>query len=193
MAQLRLWLEALEGHQGSVILWDFGCPFPKNADARIDVGPQIAIQKALTWINGAAEYRWPSGGSIMNWSAPGYTSASGAIAAGVYYVPITGLPAGINTLLRAGEYIQLNRRLYLLADDMHSAADGTATAHLMSPTLEPLTNGHPVVISQAGCEMRLEESDWTKSRTAGDPFNTVSATFIETVKNVAPGGAQFAA
>jgi len=195
MASLRLWLEALEGSVGSVILWDFTSPWPQNPVARdYDQSlPQIAELGDITWTNGNDNFDWLAGDASVDWIGSDLGLSGGFLPQGTKSVPLIGLPANQPALLKAGEYIQLNRRLYILAQDLSTDVNGDGAAMLMTPTLEPLLNGMPVLFKEAGCEMRLADQDWKHTRDAGNPFHTVTATFIETSKNFGVGGVQFAA
>lgn len=189
---LRYWLDTLQGHRGSVILWDFKAPFPaeRAIAMTLQASPSFRIQPLVyrTWLNGTNTHLWVNSGSSFYWTNPMTTTV------GMTSVTLSIPPQALATpILRQGDYIQLKRRLYIVASDVTTSPGVPfVIVPLTTPILDELVNTDDVRIIEAGCEMMMVSQDWSSSRSAGNAFSKATATFIETTSNYSPTGRTFA-
>lgn len=176
-------------------MWDFKNPNLSNANAVMAMNaatpPAIVATRTILWSAGLGRYRWGgSPGGIFNFSGDAIATL-GQSAVSVSFDPSV---YGRQVLWR-GDYIQLKRRLYIVADDVTVPTDGTnAVVTLTTPVLDTLVSGDAIAITKASCEMRMAKDPvWTSRRQANQGYETCVAEFIETSRNVAIGGQSFAA
>jgi hypothetical protein len=174
LADLRYYLEALDGYAGNVQIWDFASPYPYGALSAAN-GPA-----RIYWFNETTQETWVSGASPYFWKNGTPAPLAAAVAVGAMTITFSGLPATALLCVR-GQYIQIGKRLYLSAGRVTVASNGTATVPLVYPIIEAAAVGAGVSFVNAACEMRLENQNWQSAGRAGDGLVTVSASFIETV------------
>lgn len=179
LARLRYWLEALEGFRGSAQIWDFASPYPFGLEL-VTSGTEPS-RIFWTYLDNRAPWSWS--GLPSHWQLDATVPASAA-AAGATSINLTGLAA--NTLAAVqGQYIQIGRRLYLVAATVSTDGTGAATITLAQPLLAAVSGGDPVRLVEAACEMRLASQEWDSRSRAGDGLTVVSAKFIETSQDFA--------
>jgi len=176
LAKLRYWLEALDGYAGSVQLWDFSSPYPYG----LTLVTSDTERERLFWVYLGTRLPWTYAGMPNFWQSGSFLSTATDAVAGATVVTFAGLPASTLVAVQ-GQYIQVDRRLYLVAATVASDVGGNATVTLSSGLLSAAPTGTTVRLVEAACEMELDNSDFDQQSTAGTGMSTVSATFIETV------------
>lgn len=154
--ELRYWLEALDGFAGSVQLWNFAAPYPRA-------------------IGAAVPTHWALGATVQ-------VAANAALNA--TSVQLKGLQASSPAVVK-GQRVQFARRAYVVAASASSDGSGNVTITLLSGLLAAVVTNDAVRLSQAGCEMRMESSDFDETGDAGSGLIRVSASFVETVVDYA--------
>lgn len=178
LAKLRYYLEALDGFAGSVQLWDFSAPVPAGVDFAGAAGGGSST--TIPWTYSGITETFLFGGSPSFWGISSAITAGASAAVGATSILLTGLvPSKIAVV--QGQFVQIGRRLYIADATVSSNGSGNATITLTSGLVSAVVTGDVVRLTQAGCEMRLENIDWQHTATAGDGFVGVSASFIETV------------
>lgn len=180
LAKLRYWLEALEGFRGSAQLWDFASPYPYGLEL-VTTGSEPS-RIFWTYLGNRAPWNW--GGLPSHWQLDATISVAANAAIGATSVQFSGLAASTIAAVQ-GQYIQIGRRLYLVAATAMTDGTGAVTIALAQPLLAAVTIGDPARLIEAACEMRLASQDWDSSARAGDGLIVVSAKFIETVQDFA--------
>jgi hypothetical protein len=71
------------------------------------------------------------------------------------------------TVLQDGGWIQFGTRLYIASGAVTSNGSGDATVTLSRPLLSAVSVNQTLKIVNAGCEMRLVDSQWSGSRSIG--------------------------
>lgn len=178
LAKLRYWLESLDGYTGSVQLWDFQSPFP----AGLTLATSDTERERLFWVYLGSRLPWAYAGMPSFWQSGSSIATASPASAGATSVTFTGLPASTLVAVQ-GQYIQIDRRLYLVAATVASDGSGNATVQITPGLLADAPTGTTVRLVEAACEMELDSSDFDQSMTAGEGMSTVTATFIETVND----------
>jgi hypothetical protein len=180
LPELRRFLDGLDGHRGSVILWDFEFPY-SLIEAAKTATPVIAPDTRLYWSNGGSTFSWSNGTGTNIFT---YALTPTLIPAGSTLVPLMSMPPSA-TLLKRGEYIQFGRRLYLLKSDLVADSEGFGSAEISTALITDADESTEVRVTRAGCEFRLARQSWESEREAGNPFGKFSAEFVETEYDVA--------
>jgi hypothetical protein len=105
-----------------------------------------------------------------------------AASSGATSFSLGGLQASA-TVLKVGDYIQIENRLYKIDADLVTNSSGIGTVYLTSPLIGDAPLGSPVYITNASCEMRLLKSQWSGSRDGNTAFVSLSLEFLETVND----------
>lgn len=176
LAKLRYYLEALDGFNGSVQIWDFTSFKPDG----LELATSDAEGSRIYWTHLGAKIPWTWAGLPSHWMLDSSVPASAARAIGATTVAVSGLEASRPAVVQ-GQYVQVGRRLYLAAAGASSTAGGAATITLASPLLSAVAVGDPIRLVEGACEMELVSQEWGAAAKAGDGFVRVSATFRETV------------
>jgi hypothetical protein len=175
LAQLRYWLDGLEGYSGAVQIWDFASWRPDGlpqTNATVE-NPRIF----WTYLGNRAPFSWA--GMPSHWQLDAIVTGVAA-GAGSTSVTVQGLtPFGLAIV--QGQYVQVGRRLYIAADGASANSAGNAIIPLTTPLLDNIATGIHVRFAEAACEMELTSQSWGASARAGDGFVSISATFRETV------------
>lgn len=148
------------------------------------------LAKLRWWLEGLDGYA----GSVQIWDfksprplyenapthwADGATVTLAANAAlGATSLQLSGLEASKIAVVQ-GQYVQVGNRLYLANADVTADGAGLATISINPGLLAAATAGAAIRLSQAACEMRLEEQNWPQDGAYGTTV-TVSARFVET-------------
>lgn len=180
LAKLRRYLDGLKGFQGSVQIWNFGSAFPYYIDEATASSPTAV---SLDWTHSAQTLDWTYQTAPLHWRYDA-TVEGGAGAVGSTSIDVRNLEA-LKPVTIPGQYIQIGRRLYVADTEVTSDASGNATIELTTPLIEDISDGETVRLVEAACEMRLATQNFTESANSQDGFRTVSAPFIETVKDFA--------
>jgi hypothetical protein len=175
IAQLRWWLDGLEGYSGSVQIWDFASWRPDGLPLATTSGESPRI--FWTHLGNRAPFNWA--GMPSHWQLDVTVPASAA-SAGATSIVVTGLAANALAAIQ-GQYVQIGRRLYLVDQGATANGAGSATIQLSTPLLAAIAGGTLVRFAEAACEMELVSQSWSSSARAGDGFMSVSASFRETV------------
>lgn len=177
---MRYWLECLDGHAGSVQIWNFASPYPFG----LDLATSDAEMQRIFWTHLGTRSPWTWAGLPSHW-ALGSTVALGADAtAGDTSISVTGLDASKIAVVQ-GQYVQVGRRLYIATATTSSDASGDATITITPGLLADASTGAEVRLVEAACEMFLLDKEIEESAAAGGGFSQVSATFRETVADYA--------
>ena len=178
--QLRYLLDGVDGYRGSVQIWDFSLPRPEWLVFADERAPQY-----LYWSNvSVTGLRFTWNGLPSHWTYDATVSAGATRAIGDTTIALSSLAANTLAVLQ-GQHVQIGRRLYVADNSYTSSAGGTVTIGLTTPLLSAVAVNDPVRLVDAGCEMRLASQEWQGGRSAGDGFYSVSARFIETVRDYA--------
>lgn len=177
LAQLRYWLESLDGYSGSVQIWDFTSPWPYGLTLATTADIEY---KRLLWVNGAVRPPWTWAGLPYQWTLDSTITVSANVAAGATSVSFSGLTPSTIAAVQ-GQYIQIGRRLYIVAQGATSDGSGNVTITLTSPLLAAATAGDTARLVEAACEMRLANQNFDAQSRAGDGLVIVTASFLETV------------
>lgn len=180
LAELRYWLDALDGVRGSVQLWDFAHPYP----AALHTYSASDNNARSLWTDGTGGQWWDWDGMPAHWSLGSTASVLTGAPAGAYTLPVSGLEPGRIAAV-VGQYVQAGRRLYLAADGVTADAEGRAVIPLSSPLISTAAGGEVVRLAAAGCEMQLASQSWSADTSAGSGETTIAAEFIETVTDYA--------
>jgi hypothetical protein len=187
--QLQYYIDTMEGFRGSMMIWDYKRPFPEDRASALAAelgGISYSPVQFLFWSTGSIFYTWLSGPAPFFWTIPAVI--------GSRQVVIIFPPSAYNaTILKKGDYIQLKRRLYIVAADVvvYPTTAGTPV-FLTTPTLDTLVSTDEVRIRKAACEMRLIEGSWSMTRNANQGYETCKASFMETSQNFTASGSGFA-
>lgn len=178
LAKLRYYLEALDGFAGSVQLWDFASPYPYGV-----TGITGNFQSAMFWTYNGTLAPWAFGSIPSHWiySNTQPTLSSGA-SLGATSIALTGLTASAIAAVQ-GQYVQIGRRLYLVAADAVANGAGAATVTITPGLLAAASSGAECRFVEAKCEMELITQEWPQRASATDHLVTVSASFLETVQD----------
>lgn len=181
LAKLRYWLEKLEGHAGSVQVWDFNAPYPYGID--FGFGALSLYERHTLWTYGGNQYGYAWAGLPSHWVGGAIVFADGTAAIGATTINLKNLQASRPACI-TGQYIQIGRRLYLCAADVVAWSSGKATIQLTSPLLEAVADGADVRLVEAACEMRMTSQSWQQTGDANSGQVSVRVTFEETAENV---------
>lgn len=178
LAELRYWLESLDGFAGSVQVWDFNCPYPYGLNLA------YGASSRTFWSYNGAQAPWSYAGFPSHWSLDSEISVASFVGAGATAVPVTGGDPS-KLLCLKGQYVQVGRRLYLAAETTQTDGSGDGTIQLVptQPLLADADAGDPVRLAEAACEMHLIDQNWDESGRAGEGLISVSAQFRETVQD----------
>ena len=102
-------------------------------------------------------------------------------AAGATSVATQGWYPSVSMVLKAGQYVEIKERLYLVANDVMSDISGNATLTLTTPLLDSLVVGDDVEVTTPRARMRPTSPDWSGSRSVTEGLWTLSAEFVESV------------
>lgn len=178
LAELRYWLESLEGYSGSVQLWNFAAPYPFGLNLVTSAGDPEVGRVLWSYLSNRAP--WSYAGFPSHWALDSTVTISAIAAVGATSISLTGLDASKLVCVR-GQYIQIGRRLYICTSTVTSSAGGTATVTFAPGLLAAVAINDKARLAEAACEMRLEVQDFDESAQAGAGLVNVSASFIETV------------
>lgn len=177
LALLRYYLESLDGHRGSVQIWNFASPYPFG----IDLGSVTGVGgiSGIQWTYLSQQSSWTWSGLPSHWVLGATASIYAASTLGLDEIYVNGLDAN-KTAALIGQYVQVGRRLYICRETATASGAGAATIKLTSGLLAATVISDTVRLVQAGCEMELIDQTWDESATAGQGFVRVSAKFRET-------------
>lgn len=178
LAKLRYWLEALQGYQGSVQLWDFFAPYPWM----LNLGVNSGLGTSIFWANGSNPSAWNWAGFPSCWQLDSTVTVASNAAANATSVSVSGCDPSKIVCVQ-GQFVQVGRRLYIAANSVTADVSGNATITLLTGLISAATAGDTVRLVEAACEMRMLDQNWDQSAQAGQGMATVSAKFIETVQD----------
>ena len=118
--------------------------------------------------------------SPAHWAEGVVLTLGTAALANATSIALTGLTPSTIAALQ-GQYVQIGRRLYLVAADVTASGGGAATINIVTPLIAAAPIGTEVRFSEAACDMELISQEFSGSARAGDGFVSVSANFRETV------------
>lgn len=176
LAELRYFLEGLDGFTGSVQLWNFATPYPFG----LDLATADNEGRRIFWSYLSTRTPWTYAGFPSHWALDSSVPLSAGAAVGATAISVSGLEANKLACIR-GQYVQIGRRLYVATATVQASGTGTATLPIAPGLLAAANTGDAVRLVEAACEMRLAVQDFEESAQAGTGFVSVSASFIETV------------
>lgn len=182
--RLRQIIEGLKGSQMAIQMYDFTRLIPMGSAKALN-GALATEAGPLSWSSRAQRMvNWRTAATNgINWSwAHGSGLVAAATSVGAYAVPLAGFNQS-DVVGRSGDYIQIDNRLYTLADDFTTDAAGAGTAYLMTPLIKPATTTTTVCFKFAGCEMRAVNQKQAWSKSAGDAFTNFSLELLETSRD----------
>lgn len=113
-----------------------------------------------------------------HWADGATVTLAADAAVGATSIDLSGLEASKIAVVQ-GQYVQVGNRLYLANADVTADGAGLATIGLNPGLFVAATAGAAIRLSQAACEMRLEQADWPQDGAYGQNVS-VSARFVET-------------
>lgn len=181
----RLWqpfdafLEKLRGSLNTVMIYDQAQPEP--------LGPNLDLSSLrTTYLNtpgspgGLTGFTNPGSPTLVTGfsGGPAGITVYGSYAARVRSVTARGFPQ-FTTQLLAGEYVEINGRLYKLTED--AAADGLnrATLSLNRGLVNAVTHGMAVTRTRAATPMRLSDDDQPRGSVGLGNYKSYSLSFVE--------------
>lgn len=178
LAKLRYYLEALDGFGGSVQIWDFNSFRPEG----LTLPTADAETARVLWVHLGTRVPWSYAGLPSHWALDGTFTVAADAAAGATSVSFTGLQPDSLAVVQ-GQYVQIGRRLYLAAETASTDGSGNVTIQLVRPLVSAAPTGTVARFAEAACEMELIDQNFDQSSRAGEGMVTVSAAFLETVKD----------
>lgn len=179
LAKLRYWLEALDGFNGSVQIWNFGSFRPEG----ITLATTDSEGQRIFWTHLGTRAPFTYFSLPSHWVLDSTVPVAVAAAANATSIQLSGLAASAIAAVQ-GQYIQIGRRLYLVTALATTNGSGAATISITPGLIEAAAVGDPVRLVEAACEMQLVEQNWDENARANDGLISVSASFLESVSNV---------
>lgn len=173
----RRQIAILNGGGASIVIWDFANPFPSlwwYGSGPLYWSNGMSLP---SWVNSSVLYSWVTS-SIVYESFAGSLAVTGSFSSGGSVVSVSGFPAN-KLVLRQGDLIEFDERLYIIAEDETSDGSGVAVIDLTTPLLTSLTVLSSVKIMQPGCVMRLTDFNIETTNRWNDGLVQASAKFRE--------------
>ena len=108
--------------------------------------------------------------------------ANGDASALAQSLPTDGWPISTSNVVRAGQYVQVGNRLYVLSSSGSSNGSGQVTLQFTTPLTDAVADNEVVTISHPGVVMRAADTDWRGSRSADQGYWRIDLDLIEQVK-----------
>ena len=107
--------------------------------------------------------------------------ANGGASALAQSLPTDGWPISTSNVVRAGQYVQVGNRLYVLSSSGSSNGSGQVTLQFTTPLTDAVADNEAVTISHPRVVMRADNTDSRGSRSAEQGHWSIEFDLIEQV------------
>lgn len=169
-------IETADGQRTPYMIWDFSNPFPC-------LHPAIP-RETYDWVSPSLPVTWTRGGTAYYWTreAIDYESLTLAVdasgSAGDVTVTLQGFPSSSTTLVR-GDLVQIDEYLYMVSSNKMSNVSGVVTIDISTPLVAAITGASSVRVIEPAARMRVDQTEWSSSRTWNEPYSIVGVKFLE--------------